>query len=100
MDEIRQPQYPLLSLVTASGENFWVKEFGTCGLMETPSYHANAEPLTFDQAVIFCRRLNMRLPVPLNEESNADLHSEIRKEIFLGIRSVCTLERVFVNHQF
>ena len=53
--------------------------------------------MTFDQAVIFCRRLNMRLPVPLNEESNADLHSEIRKEIFLGIRSVYALEKNFFS---
>ena len=65
--------------------------------MESPGYHANSEPLTFDQAVIYCRRLNMHLPVPLNEESNADLHSEIRKEIFLGIRSVCALGKNFIS---
>ena len=78
-------------LVTAEAltynENLWMKNHElheTCAA--TGSYYANTEPLTFDQAVIFCRRHNMRLPVPLNEKSNWELASEIKKEIFLGIR--------------
>ena len=38
----------------------------------------------------------MRLPVPLNEESNADLVSEIKKEIFLGIRWVLLLWKSWI----